>query len=360
MPLNSDLFIDSVDSPNLARLCKRLATLAHDLGDAWPRDQLASIGQAGVYAWFVPLELGGLGWSSADLMNGYVQLGAACLTSTFVVTQRVAALRRICGSDNVDLRTRLLPDLIKGQKNATVGISHLTTSRQHVARPVLRAEPVEGGFRVNGFSPWVTGGCGVEYLVMGAQLEDHRQILFAVESQSEGIVIESGFEMVSMTASQTGPVKCNDVFVSSDQVLSGPLENVMVTKTGGSTGGLQTSALAIGLAQAAIGFIRTESEKRPDLRDKLIALEDQHAEIYDQLIQLASGVPVCTNEQLRTESNSIALRSTQAALVAAKGTGFVKGHPVGRWCQEAMFFLVWSCPQAVLDANLCELAGIED
>jgi hypothetical protein len=46
-------------------------------------------------------------------------------------------------------------------------------------------------------------------------------------------------------------------------------------------------------------------------------------------------------------------------LVAAKGTGYVVGHPAGRWCREALFFLVWSCPQPVSAANLCELAGLE-
>jgi hypothetical protein len=53
------------------------------------------------------------------------------------------------------------------------------------------------------------------------------------------------------------------------------------------------------------------------------------------------------------------LRATQAALAAAKGTGFVVGHPAGRWCREALFFLVWSCPRPVAAANLCELAGLE-
>ena len=75
--------------------------------------------------------------------------------------------------------------------------------------------------------------------------------------------------------------------------------------------------------------------------------------------QLAAGLGDCTNEELRSQANSLVLRATQSALVAAKGTGYVEGHPVGRWCQEALFFLVWSCPQAVLDANLCELVGIE-
>ena len=45
-------------------------------------------------------------------------------------------------------------------------------------------------------------------------------------------------------------------------------------------------------------------------------------------------------------ANSLVLRASQAALAAAEGTGYVVGHPAGRWCREALFFLVWSCPQA--------------
>ena len=52
------------------------------------------------------------------------------------------------------------------------------------------------------------------------------------------------------------------------------------------------------------------------------------------------------------------IESAEATLAAAKGTGYVQGHPAGRWCREALFFLVWSCPQPVMAANLCELAGI--
>ena len=77
------------------------------------------------------------------------------------------------------------------------------------------------------------------------------------------------------------------------------------------------------------------------------------------LLALAGGEPVCTNDELRAQANSIVLRATQAALAAAKGTGYVVGHPAGRWCREALFFLVWSCPQGVMAANLCELAGLE-
>ena len=59
-------------------------------------------------------------------------------------------------------------------------------------------------------------------------------------------------------------------------------------------------------------------------------------------------------------ANSLVLRATQMSLAAAKGAGYASRHPVGRWCREALFFLVWSCPQPVVEENLRELAGLAD
>ena len=90
------------------------------------------------------------------------------------------------------------------------------------------------------------------------------------------------------------------------------------------------------------------------------ALKQEYAELRDQLIQAAAGEIECSNEQVRTSANSLVLRATQASLAAAKGAGFVTGHPAGRWCREALFFMVWSCPQPVMNAHLCQLAGIAE
>ena len=347
-------FVDSPDCPNMERLCRQLRELANnDQGkltnssgsvagseNEWPIQQLELVRNFGVYHWFVPKALGGLGWSGREIVEGYVELASACLTTTFIITQRVAAIRRICLSENVGLRSRLIPGLLSGNEPATVGISHLTTSRRHLQEPVLKAAESNNGFVINGFSPWVTGACGASNVVMGAELNDGRQILFVVPTDFPGVSVEPGFELVALTGSQTGPVKCVDVCVDDQFVLAGPIEQVLTTGGTPSTGSFQTSALAIGLSQSAIDFIRRESEFRPDLKTNLKALEQQQNEIKDRLSKLAAGIPVCTNEELRTDANSLVLRATQSAMVAAKGTGYVKGHPVGRWCQEALFFLV--------------------
>ena len=353
-------------------------------------EQLRLCGEAGAFEWFIEPHLGGQGWSEADLLRGYVQLAAACLTTTFVVTQRVGAMTRIAAGASDEAREELLPDLISGRSFATVGISHLTTSRQHLAKPVLRAEETFTGFRLVGYSPWVTGGEFAQHIVLGAALADGRQILIAMPTDLPGVRVERSPQLVGLSASHTGPVHCDGVVVPKKWLLAGPVREVMKAGVGGKIGGLQTSALAIGLATAAIQFIQEQAESRNELLEPADALAAERDELLSALLALASGsgavcesrspheesqpqstpdpflvpsretvVPALASaNELRQRANSLALRATQAALAAAKGTGYCLGHPAGRWCREALFFLVWSCPQPVLQANLCELAGI--
>jgi alkylation response protein AidB-like acyl-CoA dehydrogenase len=186
------------------------------------------------------------------------------------------------------------------------------------------------------------------------------QVLAVVPVDRPGVKVDEGFQMIALTETHTGRVHLNEVFVPDGDLVAGPTENALASLTAApSTGSFQSSALALGVAAAAIEFLLRESAKRPDLRVGHAALQASHDQTTTALLEAAKGNPACSNEQLRAEANSLVLRATQAAMVAAKGAGFTKGHPVGRWCQEAMFFLVWSCPQAVQDSNLCELAGVE-
>lgn len=354
--------VTSPDDPALDALCRELAERADavDASGAWPVESLRLFGEAGVHAWFLEPHWGGQGWSEVDLLRGYLRLAASCLTTTFILTQRVAGCRRIADSEQTVLQELLLPDLVSGLAFITVGISHLTTSRRHLAKPVLRAEITAEGFRLEGFSPWVTGGAHAEHVVVGATLSDGQQILVALPTDLPGVSTPAPAQLVGLNASHTGSLICESVEVDRRWLLEGPTENVMALRGGSRTGGLQTSALAVGLATAAINFLNRQAEVRLELEDPAGGLDADRARIEADLLALASGEAVCTGESIRARANSLALRATQAALAAAKGTGYVQGHPAGRWCREALFFLVWSCPQPVLAANLCELAGLGD
>jgi alkylation response protein AidB-like acyl-CoA dehydrogenase len=311
-----------------------------------------------VFHWFVPESLGGAGWSGTRVVGGYLAMAKTCLATTFVVTQWAAAVRRIVASENRALAERLMPDLLDGTAFTTVGISHLTTSRQHLARPAVsaRRDSTHAGYRIDGTSPWVTAGGIANIVVLGATCEDGQQLLVALPTAATGVSIGEHQQLLALTESMTGPVHCEDVFIADEGVIAGPADQVMQAGAYSGSGGLQTSTLALGHASAAIEDLQFEAQRRPALADVAKSLRFEWNGLAGHLWQAASGQPSLPHEELRFRANSLVLRATQAALVAAKGAGFAAGHPAGRRCMQAMFFLVWSCPQAVQDANLCELA----
>src|SRR4029077_1290638 len=111
------------------------------------------------------------GSSPIELPDHYKALARACLTTCFILSQRDAACRRIREHGAEGLCRELLPLLADGSRFATVGLSHLTTSRQHV-QPVLVADDRGDHFVLNGLMPWVTGASRADFIVTGATLED--------------------------------------------------------------------------------------------------------------------------------------------------------------------------------------------
>ncbi len=352
--------VHSPESPQMQSLCGELQSMAceTDLSGQWPAKQLKLCAQAGVFRWFASEDQGGLGWTAQDQLRGYLKLASADLTTTFILTQRLGAQRRIASSDNQGLAQALLPDLLSGHTFATVGISHLTTSRRHLAAPALAAEAVDGGYSLRGYSPWVTGAAHAQTIVLGATLADGRQLLAAVPTGRKGIQAASGVQLMALTASETARVDCDAVWIAQDELIAGPTDNVMNSGVGASSGGLQTSTLALGLAQAAIEFLAQQALNRPELSAAADQLRATACEMESDLLDAAIGAEVCSAADLRGRANRLVLQATQAAMTAAKGAGYVHGHQANRWCREALFFLVWSCPQQIANAHLCELAGI--
>ena len=215
--------IHSIDD-NLDDLCARLASSASRWSTTadWPAESLQVCADAGVYRWFLSQEHGGFDWSPADRTRGYLRLAQADLVTTFVITQYMGAIRRIVGSKNDSLMRRWCEPLLSGERFGTVGISHLTTSRRHLAKPVLSAKQIDGGYELNGMAPWVTGAPHGDVFVIGATLDDGREILAAVPSELEGIEPGQGISLVALSASCTDRVTFKSTVIDESMLISGP------------------------------------------------------------------------------------------------------------------------------------------
>jgi alkylation response protein AidB-like acyl-CoA dehydrogenase len=331
---------------------------AADAEPVWPAASWQALADTGALTWCIPVAYGGAGLAGPALLDGYERLAGACLTSCFILSQRDAACRRIRDSGNEDLCRELLPALARGDVFATVGVSQLTTSRQHV-RPALVARLDGNAVVLDGSMPWVTGAAHADYLITGAVLEDGQQVLLAMPAKQPGVTIRPPLELMALEGSLTTEVQCAGVRVERRWLLAGPAAQVLTTGRGGA-GGLETSCLALGLAGAAIDHVHAEAAARPELRPIADRLEHTRRDLRQGLHHLAAaGSTAEVATSLRARANALVLRATQAALTASKGTGFLRQHPAQRWARQALFFLVWSCPRPAAEATLAYLTPDE-
>ena len=352
--------------PQFGSLLTELESLSGQLessADEWPTVQIESLAETGVLGWVIPKQFGGAEISQTELTAGYEKLATACLTTAFVLTQRNGACQRIAGCENDDLKSDLLPDLCSGETYATVGVSHLTTSRQHLKKPAVQVRLTDADVIFNGTVPWVTGANHADYIVTGGTCDDGTQVLAAIPTAHDGVTLNPPPRLLALNASQTGSVDLHNVDIPRRFLIAGPIERVMKQGTGGGTGSLTTSSLAIGAAECSLNRLKHEAENRPDLIEIYDPMAAERNMLSADLLQAAAAIstesnPALQMESIRRRANSLVIRAAQASMGAAKGAGFVHGHPAERAVREAMFFLVWSCPQPVLTAALREFACV--
>jgi len=324
-----------------------LASRTADEGP-WRSGAFAALARHGVLAGFVPATAGGAGAPETELIATLTSVAERCLTTALALSQWAAAVR-IMASGPVEAGRRL-PALARGSEFTTVGISQLTTSRQHVAAPALAAAVDHGGWRLDGLCPWVTGAEAAQTIVTGAVTADGRRMFFVVPTDADGLEIGPPLDMLALGGSRTAEVR----FVGVR-----PEAAFAAAADGPRTGGLGTSALALGATRAAIGIVQAEAAARPGLAPIAAGLAAEGERLGARLtVATTTGIEPADRDRLRADANRLVVRAAQAALTASKGAGFVRGHPAERLARESLFFLVWSCPQAVSGAVLCELAGL--
>jgi butyryl-CoA dehydrogenase len=345
--------------PELSPLVESLASLdgPADESGVWPSQLWATLEASGATRWALPREFGGEELDRLTLLRRYARVAEGSMTAAFILSQHDAGVRRLVAAIDRPVARRWVQAIADGSAFTTVGISQLTTSKRHGAQAVKAREVEPGRFQVDGLIPWVTAAARADVLVAGAATNDGRQILFALPTDRPGVTVKPSFALAALQASCTAEVECSCVEVVADDVLVGPLPDVMANPAAAGTGGLETSALALGQGLAALKAL--EAAGRDDLLEPVEALRDAWERLRDDLMATAEGSPGApTSAVVRGQANALVLRLTQANLTARKGSGFLREDPAQRWARQALFFLVWSCPSPVAQAAIRDLAGL--
>jgi butyryl-CoA dehydrogenase len=340
----------------LDRILPQIRSHAGDLDRSgnWPEQDLRELDRLGASRWFVPKQFGGDGIDPLELHLRYESIASASVSIALIISQRDSAIGFIEGGDNSALRGQLLPGLARGEFFSTIGIAQLTTSRQGG----LHATAQGDNYLLNGLIPWSTGAAVAKFIVAGAVTDDHRQILFVLPTELPGITVKPPLELVALRSTWTSQIELKDVHLESRWLLRGPMEKVLSRSSRGLP--LGQIFLAFGLCKGALDLIQQEgSDRAKSLHDKFAhQLAAIRGEVLDLCkpgheSQAASAAP-----RVRASCHELAIRMTQSAIALFKGSALLIDHPAQRLAREAMFFLVWSCPDPVIDCTVNVLSEV--
>jgi alkylation response protein AidB-like acyl-CoA dehydrogenase len=354
----------SEPDPDESRIAAIVASLAKadgpaDLAGTWPEALWSLVQQAGAMRWSMPGEFGGDACSRPLLVQRYARLAEGSLTAVFILSQHDAAVRRLTGAADRPNARQWLSAIGRGHAFATVGISQLTTSRRLGSQALVAREVKPGVYQLDGAMPWVTAAQRADVFVTGALLDDDRQILLALPADRPGVTVKPPFDLAALQASCTGEVALDGVLVDETDLLAGPTRELSAQPGTVGTAGLETSALALGQARAALAALVGLMSDRVELADPVDLLCDTWEQTWSALMACARGDPSAPSAtEIRARANALVVRATQAYLTARRGTGFLRSEPAQRWARQALFFLVWSCPSPVAQAAIRDLAGL--
>jgi butyryl-CoA dehydrogenase len=308
---------------------------------AWPEELLRE--HAAAFRWAMPRAFGGDELEPLELHLRYEQLARKSLALALILTQRDSAVGILAAGGS----QRLLAEVRDGAF-VTVGIAQLTTSRQGGA-PALAMR--EG--RVNGVIPWATGAAKSRYIIAGAADDSGGQILFALPSDAPGVTIDPPLPLVALSETCTSRVRCENLALDRQLILLGPAPNVLSLRR--KTVPIPQAFLALGHARGGVDLIGQHDSDRA--RNLVTRFGEQIEQLHTRVLAACaprsdpSVIPL-----LRGECNELALRVTHAAVALYKGNALLRSHPAQRLARQAMFLLVWSCPDPVIDCTVDLLA----
>lgn len=272
----------------------------------------------------------------------------------FLQTQHQSAASMLLKSENESLKHTYLPYLADGQKLVGIGFSHL----RRETNPPLKAVPVEGGYRLHGYIPWITGFDFFQDVLIAALLPDGQAVYGIVPFQNtlqDGeIRFSEPMALAAITSTNTVTAELTEWFL--------PTAHVAFVLPAGAihrsdrANVLNHSFFALGCAQAGLDIVEAIIQKKSlsvhhSLSDELAHC--RHA-IYAAL-QQNPGFE--TALQLRAASIELAVRCAHAAIVVSSGAANAKTHPAQRVYREALVFSVSGQTNAVLEATLKQLSA---
>jgi alkylation response protein AidB-like acyl-CoA dehydrogenase len=328
--------------------------------------QVEAIDRQGHYPAAVLRQLAALGAMSAHLDT---PVGAG---SYALAIQAMAEVSRVCGatgfmmwcqavcglylqqSGNPALMGELLADHSIGAGLGGTALSNPMKSYAQIESLLLKATPVDGGYRINGTLPWVSNlgpdhYCGaIAAVVDEAQQPLGKELMFLLRCDAPGVELRECPSFSAMEGTGTYAIRVKDLFIGTDEIMADPAKPTIARIRAAFV--MLQCGMAVGITQGAIDSMWAVE---PQLGHVNQFLEDRPATLQAELDALTARVmkmaetPFDTRTEFfidvldaRAHGAELCLRAAQSALMHQGARGYLMSSDVQRRVRESHFVAI--------------------
>ena len=269
-----------------------------------------------------------------DFLRAVETLAGACLTTTFTWMQHHGVVRALASTDRADLRERHLAAAVRGDIRCGVAFAGAIPQP-----PKLWATRVDGGWRLDGVAPLVTGWGIVDLLQISARDaatadadDEHAQVAaLLVPAQAAPGVSVHPLDLAAANGSRTVRLDVDGWVVPDDAVVS--VRSRAEFLAGQHVSARVNGCLALGVAGRCATLVADTGE--PEAAGALNEALDGAREALDAAVADAATMPAA-----RAAASALAVRAAATLTVAVGSRAIVGRHPARRLAREAAFTLV--------------------
>ena len=166
--------------------------------DVLPAVHLDALAAAGLYGASAPAAAGGLGLDLVQVANVVEELAGGCLAVAFVLIQHFRLVMTLAEGAPAVLRDRWLASACQGRTRGGIALTGLIPGP-----PQLRAEPAEGGWRLDGTAPWVTGWGLIHLVEVVARGPDDTVVTLIMDAAAQPGLTVTRQHLVAVDAAVT-------------------------------------------------------------------------------------------------------------------------------------------------------------
>jgi alkylation response protein AidB-like acyl-CoA dehydrogenase len=349
-------------------LCEVLAARAaeHDRDASYPFEAIDALKAAGYFAAPVPVDLGGLGVSSAhDLVVASSRLARGDASVAIGVNMHLVAVlnmerrRQVAVAAGTERRARAFASSLQQiARDGAVLAAAISEPGQDLTRPATLATRTESGWRIDGRKMFCTMSPAATHLYVAVTYADdegtERYAYATVPADAPGVVVNDDWDALGMRASGSNSVSLQGVELPESGVRGGfRAGDALPYMERNLVAGLFHAAASLGIAESAdaiarraiVGRINGDARPRMQVADNAVdlaasrgvlsraaALIDEHRATNPASDGSAEelGALFAEAQAAKAFVNEAAARIVDRALALSGGAGYVNGSPLAR------------------------------